>query len=916
MPKRRSRKIVTVLLALALVLLALTFILSRVVASNSARRYLAAHLEQAFGRPVDVSKFSIRWIPIPGIVAERVTIGEDARFGQEYFLRADSIVASPRWRSLFLAKLELGTLELSHPSLNLVRNDDGRWNVESWLPSPSNVKSAPSAARTPGADAQISRIEIDSGRINFSRGIDRRPFALEDLTGSIEQESPGQWRIALAAHPLRATVHLQNSGTLSVAGTIAGTSARLHPANLVLSWSDASLADALRLALGNDPGIRGDFGLQVSANTEPESTAESLSVVRTPVHWNISLNARMSGLHRWDMPARSDNPAANLLAEAEWGAGSTQIALRKLSLEAPHSKIDGTGTVGLSPEINPDVHFTSSGISFEDIFAWYRSFQPGIADGLTAGGFLTADVKVGGWPIRAREGKIESEGATIHSGILTLAKSGPIETRFDPDAIEISPVTWSIANSTNLQDVATNTAGISSPSVNAIVFRAKLFTAPALKEKSTQKSHGKSLVKLQENKSAPWNYDIAVRGEFAHFENLLNAARLVGRPLNANWQVEGGLDADLRWQGTVHEKFPRPTGEVLPRAMTLKLPLLNQAVEIANAKIELRPDEPRVTITKATALGAHWQGTIWRNDIDASGKNGAAPEWQFDLAADHLDATELDRWIGPRARPNWLARIFTSTGNAAVQISGPGPLSQIRARGTLRAETFTLAPLEVQSLHAQIEMVGRSVNFSDFDAKLNGGTISGGLLATLDADPNYLFHATVKNVDVADLARANSDLHNRLAGQLSGEVKLSLHGIGREHLLDTLKGEARLSATRFTIRGVDLSSPSSDAAVSSASSEQFSLVNAEISVDARKIHFQKIALTAGNGLFDGKGSSDFSRAIQIDFWRPPQTTAVARVDAHPANRFIRVSGLLEAPRVSFELFPAGATLPEPAAVRH
>ena len=49
---------------------------------------------------------------------------------------------------------------------------------------------------------------------------------------------------------------------------------------------------------------------------------------------------------------------------------------------------------------------------------------------------------------------------------------------------------------------------------------------------------------------------MAVRGDFAHFEDFLNAARLIGRPLNANWQVEGGLEADMRWQGIVHEKFP------------------------------------------------------------------------------------------------------------------------------------------------------------------------------------------------------------------------------------------------------------------------------------------------------------------------------------------------------------------------
>src|SRR5579863_2598175 len=255
MSKRRSRKLLTVLLALALFSVALAVILSRVVASQSARRYLTTRLEQAFGRPVEVGKFSIRWLPMPGVVAERVTISDDSRFGREYFLRAESIVASPRWRSLFLAKLELGTLELAHPSLNLVRNEDDRWNVESWLPPPGKPRSTQniSGPRSPRSAAQLSRIEIDSGRINFSQGADRRPFALEDLSGSIEQESAGRWRIALAAHPARATVHLQQSGIISVAGIVAGTSARLHPADLTLNWSDASLADALRLALGYDP---------------------------------------------------------------------------------------------------------------------------------------------------------------------------------------------------------------------------------------------------------------------------------------------------------------------------------------------------------------------------------------------------------------------------------------------------------------------------------------------------------------------------------------------------------------------------------------------------------------------------------------------------------------------------------------
>jgi uncharacterized protein involved in outer membrane biogenesis len=923
MSKRRSRKWLIILLATALFCVALGVVLSRVVASNRAKKYLTARLEQAFGRSVEVSNFGVRWIPTPGIAANRVTIGEDPRFGHEYFLRAESIVASPRWLSLFSGKLEVGTLDLYHPSLNLVRNDEGRWNVESWLPSPANSKSAPdsSAMRSPRAAPQLSRIEIDGGRINFSRGADRRSVALEELTGSIEQESAGHWRIAVAAHPSRATVHLQNSGTLRVTGIIAGTSARLHPADLSLTWSDASLADALRLAIGNDPGVRGEFALQVKAQTEPEAAPQSFSAAPAPTRWNISLDAQVSGLHRWDMAARSDNPSANIVAEAQWNAGSPQITLRNLSLAAPHSKIEATGSVGWSAGIDPDVHVTSSGISFEDIFAWYRSFQPGVADGLTAEGFLTADMQVTGAPLRIRSGKILSSGAKISGGGVTLMNSGLIDTRFDSNSVEMLPVIWTFAAPAQLQEGAAANSGETRAPAGTMAIRAKLFSPMVKIEKQTMQRKPSA-----EDAAEPeWNYELALRGDFTRFEDFLSAARLIGRPLNAGWQVEGSLTANLEWQGKLRERFAKPVGEVTPRAMTLKLPLLNQSVEIESAKIELRPGEPRVTILKASALGAHWQGTIWRSDAPPQSKNAsatelarlsAAPEWEFDLAADHLDAAELDRWIGPRARPNWLERIFTPETRANSPVLGPGPLSQLRAHGTLRAETFTLAPLEVQSLRAQIEMLGRNINFSEFDAKLDGGTISGGLDARLEADPTYHLHSSMKDVNVAELALANPDLRDRLSGQLSGEVKLSFHGVGREQLLDTLKGEGHLSATQFAIRGMDLSVPSASDAEHSASDEQFSLVNAEISVDARKIHFQKIALVAGNGLFDGKGTSDFSRIIQIDFWRPPQSKALARVDLHSENKFIRVSGSLEAPRVSFQLFPAGATLPEPAVVRH
>lgn len=899
MPTRRSRKRkwLFALLTLVLLFLVLAIAASRLVASKHAAQYLTTRLERAFGRPVEVSNFSVRWIPIPGIVAERVTIGEDPRFGHEYFLRADSIVASPRWRSLFAAKLELGTIELSHPSLNLVCNPDGRWNVESWLPPPSAARAVQnsSAPTSTSRATQLSRIEIDSGRINFSRGTDREPFALEELTGSIEQESPGRWRIALAAQPSRSTIHLQNSGTLSVTGRISGTSARLQPADITISWSNASLADALRLALGRDPGVRGDFGFEIKAHTDQATSSDPRNIPLGPAHWNISASARVAGLHRWDMPFRPDNPAANLLLDAEWNAGAPQIVFSKVSVEAPHSKIDGAATVAWSHELSPDVHLKSSGVAFEDLLAWYRAFQPGVADSLSVEGFFAGDTSFGGWPMRATGGKIESTGAMVSASGTTLAKSSPIESRLDPGAVEILPIVLTIAGPANRPAASTNSAAVRTQP-GAITFQGKLF-APA-------SSVGKKPA------SPDWNYDFALRGDFAHFEDLLNAARLVGRPLNNGWQVEGGLTGNLRWIGNVHSHFPKATGEVSPRAAILKLPLLNQPVEIANARIELKPGEQRVTITDASALGAHWQGTIWR------AMNNATPSsWEFDLAADHLNAADLDRWIGPRARPSWISRLFTPDTTATAQISGPGPLSQLRAHGSIRADAFTLAPLQLQKLHAQVEMLGRNVNFSEFDAKLNGGIISGGLLASLDADPSYWLHAALKDVSAADLCPPDSELRDRVSGLLSGDVRLSFHGVGREKLLDSIKGEGRISASRVVIRGLDFSSPSV-AQISRDSAGQFSLFAADVSVDARKLQFQKVSLVDGAGSYEGVGTSDFSRSIQFTLSRRLQLPSLKHNDLHAPERLIRLNGTLDAPRVSVEPISTSTTQPVPASVRH
>src|ERR1700691_1518076 len=101
------------------------------------RRVLTARIAAAFGRPVDLASYHFSLWNGPALEANSVIVGEDPRFGNEYFLRAESMTVRLRWASLLRGRIELGTLSLTRPSLNLVRNAAGDWNLAQWLPQPA-----------------------------------------------------------------------------------------------------------------------------------------------------------------------------------------------------------------------------------------------------------------------------------------------------------------------------------------------------------------------------------------------------------------------------------------------------------------------------------------------------------------------------------------------------------------------------------------------------------------------------------------------------------------------------------------------------------------------------------------------------------------------------------------------------------
>ena len=135
MPGRTARRMMWVVLLILL----LAVLVPPFINVNRYRNRVADAISRALGRDVTVSSIELKLLPRPGLVLSNFVVAEDPSYGAEPMLRADTVTAYLRLTSLWRGRLEIGTLDLDNPSLNLVRRPDGHWNVEELVERTSQV---------------------------------------------------------------------------------------------------------------------------------------------------------------------------------------------------------------------------------------------------------------------------------------------------------------------------------------------------------------------------------------------------------------------------------------------------------------------------------------------------------------------------------------------------------------------------------------------------------------------------------------------------------------------------------------------------------------------------------------------------------------------------------------------------------
>ena len=104
-------------------------------------------------RQVEIGAVHIRFLPQPGFDLQNLVVYDDPAFSAEPMLRAPEVTAVLRLTSLVRGRLDIARLDLTEPSLNLVRGANGRWNLGS-----------PAGARGEDAIGAHCKIQVGAAR--------------------------------------------------------------------------------------------------------------------------------------------------------------------------------------------------------------------------------------------------------------------------------------------------------------------------------------------------------------------------------------------------------------------------------------------------------------------------------------------------------------------------------------------------------------------------------------------------------------------------------------------------------------------------------------------------------------------------------------------------------------------------------
>ncbi|MFZ0201034.1 MAG: AsmA family protein [Candidatus Sulfotelmatobacter sp.] len=788
---------------------------------------IANSISRAVERPVEIGSVQLRLLPRPGFDLENLIIHEDPAFGAEPMLRAPEVTALVRVTSLVRGRLDISRLELTEPSLNLVRREDGRWNWEALLERAERSPMAPTAKSKRELRPGFPYIEASSGRINFKAGAEKKPYALLNADFSLWQESENAWGVRLKAEPLRTDMGLSDIGLVRMNGTWqrAG-SLRETPLQFSLEWQHAQLGQLSKLLSGNDKGWRGDLRVEATLNG-------------TPAAMQVSADASIRDFHRYDI---SSLEGLALAAHCDGKYSSADQMLREIFCSGPvgNGMVTLHGDAGGPGERKMDLSLNLDNVPVNAVAQLARRAKKDLPTDLLATGTVQGNFGV-------KEDWVSAPGPEFYG-------RGEINNlRLQSTSTNAELAAGSVPFGLNSDGGA-----FASSSGGKILRRSHAGILPASNELHIE--YGPFPVALGRPVPAQargWvgrsGYAMTVRGD-GEVSHMLRMATLLGlQAVKAS--AEGNAQVDLQIAGSWAGRdtgspsgflLPRITGTVQLRNVRATARGLGGPVEISSAELKLLPDEAQVENLSARAAAAHWTGSLALPR--GCGVPGACLV-HFNLNSDQVAMSSLHEWLGPQVKEHRWYQVLSSSESVT-----PTFLRNLRASGNVNVGRLRIQNVVAEKVSVGLELERGKVKASDVRADLLGGKHRGDWQADFTAaSPVYSGSGTLTGISLEQVASAMQDAW--ISGTAGGTYQFKGSGTDSAEFWRSAEGGVRFDVQDGALAHISLANGEGPLRVARW--------QGRARLQDGKIEIEKAALVSPSGTYEVSGTASFGQALDF-----------------------------------------------------
>lgn len=785
-------------------------------------------ISRAVARPADIGSVHLRFLPQPGFDLSNLIIYEDPAFGAEPMLRAPEVTAVVRLSSLMRGRLEISRLELSEPSLNLVRREDGRWNWEALLERTARTPLAPTSKPKSEARPGFPYIEANSGRINFKTGQEKKPYALLNADFALWQDSENAWGVRLKAEPLRTDMNLSDTGLLRMSGTWqrAG-SLRETPLQFSLDWDRVQLGQMTKLVSGNDKGWRG--GVHLSA-----------TLGGTPAAMQVATDASIEDFRRYDI---ASSEGLRLAAHCDGTYNSAEGVVHEIFCSAPvgDGSITLHGDAGLPGIHTVDLTLNVEGVPMTGVVQFARRAKKNLPADLIPAGSVQGNFTV------------RELGASTHA--LEFRGKGEIadlRLQSASNKVDVSPGSVPFVL---ISDDANARAAKIGRKANAKVFPPEIFPAA----NGLRVEYGPFPVALGQGAPAQargWigraGYGMLIRGD-GQVSRTLRLASLLGLPaLKATVEGVAQMNVEIAgsWTGNVSgaSGFSSPviTGDVQLNNVRATVRGVNGPIEISSAVLHLSPDEARVEKLSARAADARWTGSV--SLPRGCGTPGACVV-HFNLNAESVGLSNLRAWVGSQPSERRWYQVLSSAGPSA-----PSFLQNLRASGKVSVARLQIRNVSAERVTAALDLDHGKLKISDLRAELMGGKHLGEWQGDFTVSPPiYMGSGTFTAVSLQQAADAMGD--SWVSGTAGGTYRLSGTGTNSGEFWQSAEGELQFDLRDGVLPHVTLKNDEGPLRVARW--------QGRARLRAGKIDLDKGKIISSSGAYEISGSASLGRAVDF-----------------------------------------------------